>query len=332
MEKKIVVGVIGLGVGLIHSKVINNYKNVELRTICDFNQKKLIEAKKIFKNCKYTINADDIFKDPKINLVVIASYDNFHFRHIKKSIINKKNFFVEKPFCQKENELKQLLTLLKKNRKIRFSSNLILRNSPHFIKIKKLINKIKLGEIYYLEAEYNYGRKYKLTKGWRGSIPFYSINLGGGIHLLDIILNLIKSKIISITSLGNKIATAKSNFKFNDCVTTLIKFKNGMHAKLLSNFSTVERHNHYFKIFGTKMNIKYNKDITKIYENNNKFKVYKKKYDNKDKSLVLKSFLKSIINDKYKSLISEKEIIDLMKVSLTIEKSLNSKKWLEVKY
>ena len=38
MEKKIVVGVIGLGVGLIHSKVINNYKNVE-RTICDFNQK-----------------------------------------------------------------------------------------------------------------------------------------------------------------------------------------------------------------------------------------------------------------------------------------------------
>ena len=57
-----------------------------------------------------------------------------------------------------------------------------------------------------------------------------------------------------------------------------------------------------------------------------------KKYDNKDKSLVLKSFLKSIINDKYKSLISEKEIIDLMKVSLTIEKSLNSKKWLEVKY
>ena len=98
----------------------------------------------------------------------------------------------------KRNELKQLLTLLKKNRKIRFSSNLILRNSPHFIKIKKLINKIKLGEIYYLEAEYNYGRKYKLTKGWRGSIPFYSINLGGGIHLLDIILNLIKSKIISI--------------------------------------------------------------------------------------------------------------------------------------
>ena len=63
------------------------------------------------------------------------------------------------------------------------------------------------------------------------------------------------------------------------------------------------------------MNIKYNKDI-KIYENNNKFKVYKK-YDVKDKSLVLKSFLKSI-NIKYKSLISEKEIIDLMKVSLTI--------------
>ena len=49
MEKKIVVGVIGLGVGLIHSKVINNYKNVELRTICDFNQKKLIEAKKFLR-------------------------------------------------------------------------------------------------------------------------------------------------------------------------------------------------------------------------------------------------------------------------------------------
>ena len=61
--------------------------------------------------------------------------------------------------------------------------------------------------------------------------------------------------------MGNKIATAKSNFKFNDCVTTLIKFKNGMHAKLLSNFSTVERHNHYFKIFGTKNE---HKNIIKI--------------------------------------------------------------------
>ena len=32
--------------------------------------------------------------------------------------------------------------------------------------------KKKLGDIYHIEGDYNYGRLKKLTKGWRGKIPY----------------------------------------------------------------------------------------------------------------------------------------------------------------
>ena len=60
----------------------------------------------------------------------------------------------------------------------------------------------------------------------------------------------------------------KIRFKYNDCVTAIIVFKSGLHVKLLSNFSTVENHNHYLKIFCKNINLQYNKNMTKTYTKN----------------------------------------------------------------
>ena len=46
------------------------------------------------------------------------------------------------------------------------------------------------GKIYLIEANYNYGRLEKIVKGWRGKIYNYSVTHGGGIHLIDLIIQL----------------------------------------------------------------------------------------------------------------------------------------------
>ena len=46
---------------------------------------------------------------------------------------------------------------------------MVLRNHPKF-KSKKLVSSGKIGKIYHIEGEYNYGRFHKLTNGWRGDL------------------------------------------------------------------------------------------------------------------------------------------------------------------
>ena len=93
-------------------------------------RKKLI-AKKL--RTTFVNNADTIFKDKTINLVSIASYDNYHFDHLLKAIKNNKNIFIEKPLCQNIAQLKKIKKLLKST-KIQLSSNFVLRYHPKFKK------------------------------------------------------------------------------------------------------------------------------------------------------------------------------------------------------
>ena len=61
-----------------------------------------------------------------------------------------------------------------------------------------MINNNLFGNIYYFEGDYNYGRLKKITSGWRGKIPFYSITLGGGSHIIDLSKFLINKRILEV--------------------------------------------------------------------------------------------------------------------------------------
>ena len=93
--KKISAGIIGFGIGQKHFEAIHNYKNSKVKIICEKNLNKLSFLRKKFPTIKITNNKNDIFLNKDINLVSIASYDNYHYAQIIKSIKYKKNFIVE---------------------------------------------------------------------------------------------------------------------------------------------------------------------------------------------------------------------------------------------
>ena len=334
MKNKLNVGVIGLGVGAKHAHALYLNKNVNLVSLCDFDNKKINLYKKIYKNCNFTNNSDDIFKNPNIDIVSIASYDNFHTKHILQAIKYKKHFFVEKPFCLNINELKKICSSLKKNKKITFSSNLVLRNNPSFIDLKKKIKKKVTGDIYYCEGDYNYGRINKILYGWRGQIPFYSVVLGGAIHLIDLIIWLSNKKVRSVIAEGNKISTKNTVFKNYDLVSALLKFEDGMISKVTSNFASVTPHHHILSIYGTKSTFFYNNKEIKFYKSRDDLNIKNKnsKFSNKQKSEILNSFIDSVYYQKDLKIVHENEIINLMSVCFAVEKSLKTKKWEKVKY
>ena len=94
----------------------------------------------------------------------VAQYPVDTFIEVTKdSKVTSKSIFVEKPAFQFIDQAKKCAQLLKKNKKIFFGTNYILRASPRFKKLKKMIKKKFLGDIYHFEGDYNYGRLKKLT-------------------------------------------------------------------------------------------------------------------------------------------------------------------------
>ena len=333
MINKIGVGVIGLGVGIHHINTLLNNDKINLVGVYDFDNLVLKRFKNKFPKIKTFHNSERLIHDQNINFVVIASYDNFHFKHIKDCIKNKKNFFVEKPLCLNFREYNEIKKLLKKNPKIKFSSNFVLRNSPQFILLKKYIKENKLGKIYHLSGEYNFGRINKITKGWRGKIPFYSVSHGGGIHIIDIAIFLLNRYPKSCASYGNRICTKGTIYKYNDNITSILKFDNDLTMNVTSNYGCVIPHHHTLKIYGTKKTFIQEFGQCKIFNNrkkNDKPKIIDMNYKNKNKSYILNSFIESLVSNK-KNILSKNEILWSMATSLYIEKSIKSKKWEKIK-
>ena len=112
---KIVVGIIGLGVGAFHLKNSLGYKNCKVKYICKKKKKKLSYYKRKFKIENATKFFDNVVNDKEVNVIIIASNDNDHFYQVTKSLINNKHVFIEKPMCLSIKDLNIIVKIKKKN-------------------------------------------------------------------------------------------------------------------------------------------------------------------------------------------------------------------------
>ena len=333
MSKKISIGIIGLGIGFKHLSNLINNKNVNEIFVYDRKIYKSHKAKKKFNNIKICRNENELFTNKKINLVCICSFDNFHFNHVKKSILFKKDIFVEKPLCLKKNELKIIQALTKKYR-VNLSSNFVLRENSFFKNLKVKIKRGFFGKIYLIEANYNYGRLEKITNGWRGKIKNYSITSGGGVHLLDLVSHLTEKKFDRVISEGNNISIKKKGLKFSDCISSIIKFKDNSIMNLTSNFGSISPHHHCLNIFGTKGSAIYQLDKYFFVSNKNKNKLLFFNNVKNNKKLILENYIKNIVSkkksDKKKLIYEKQKLFETTNICLKIDDSLKKKRWLKI--
>ncbi len=154
--------------------------------------------------------------------------------------------------CLKEEHYLEIRRMLEANPELRMSSNHVLRVSSRFQQLKREIKAGEYGEVFYLEGDYQYGRLEKLTDGWRGEIDYYSVVLGGGVHVIDLLLWLTDSEPVEVVAYGNKIASRDTAFRHQDMVATLIRMKSGIIAKITANFGCHRPHFHSVEVYGSK--------------------------------------------------------------------------------
>jgi predicted dehydrogenase len=335
MSKKLKAGVIGLGVGERHIEAYQEHPDCEVVAACDFNKEKLAEVADRKPGIAYSENADDILTNPEINVVSIASFDNFHCEQILKAFEHDKHVFVEKPLCLYEEEATRIREALKSKPHLKMSSNLILRKSPRFNRLKRMINTGEMGDLSYLEAAYNYGRLEKIAKGWRGKLDFYSVTYGGGVHMIDLLQWLTEGdEIEEVSAYGNNIASKGTDFKHNDLVLAMLKFKSGLIARLTCNFGCVFPHFHELNVYGTSATfINTSKDALLYKSRDPKVEPEKvtEAYREFHKGELLLNFLDSI-NGKAEAEIDAEDIFRCMSVCFAVEKAMNNGSPVKVNY
>lgn len=243
--------VIGLGVGAAHAAAYAAHPDCELVALCDLDPERLEEVGARYPGAGLTTEAGEILDDPEIDLVSIASYDSFHHEQVKRALEAGKHVFCEKPLCTRYEHAAEIHSLLRQRPELKLSSNLPLRRVPRFRLVKDMIEDGAFGRLFYVEGDYDYGRLWKLTEGWRGDLEHYSVVLGGAVHLVDLLLWLTGDIPVAATASGSRIATEGTKFSFNDLVVATVEFESGLIAKVGANFACVHPHYHGVKVYGT---------------------------------------------------------------------------------
>ena len=328
-------GVIGLGVGESHIIGLESHPNCQVKAICDINEIVLQKVGSRFPSCTLSTDPNLILNDPNIQLVCIASYDDVHEQQVVSALRNNKHVFVEKPLCLTSQELNNIANELKLHPHLLLSSNLILRKTPRFIELHERIASGQLGNIFHIEGSYDYGRLHKLTDGWRGKIPNYSVTLGGGIHLIDLMVWLSGKKITYVSGVGNDLATSESQFDGLSLTSASIEFDDGSTAQITSNYASVAPHHHKLSIYGTKGTFEQSHLGTAYYWSRDPSKNWEEvssPYPGTSKGDLLVNFIDSILDKKTHPLISAQEVLDSTSVALAIDQSIRSQSGQPVNY
>jgi scyllo-inositol 2-dehydrogenase (NADP+) len=182
--KPINTAIIGFGLSgrLFHAPFINLNPNYHLSKI--FSSKKK-EINSIYPEVDGVQELDDIFNDPEIDLVVVASPNTDHYLQTKLALEKGKHVIVEKPFVTEIIHGNELIELASKQKKVLavFQNR---RWDGDFKTVKIIIDSGVLGNISEYEVHFDRFRPELDCSNWRtherpGSGVFFDL----GPHLID---------------------------------------------------------------------------------------------------------------------------------------------------
>ncbi|MEJ5268174.1 MAG: Gfo/Idh/MocA family oxidoreductase [Bacteroidales bacterium] len=171
---------------------INQHPVMDLYYICDNNENRISEAKKLYPHTLLTHNTDDIINDENVHCVVIATNPSQHYKLAKQSLLSGKHVLVEKPMALSFKETDELINIAVSNKLIIFSDFTFLYNGA-IKKIDKIIKSGDLGRILYIDAT-------RINLG----IFQNDVNVLGDLatHDLSVILSFIEEKPVAVSAVG----------------------------------------------------------------------------------------------------------------------------------
>ncbi len=143
------------------------------------------ELRERFANLRPTASAEEVFADPQVEVVVIATPNATHYALAHAALSAGKHVLVDKPACTSAAELRQLRDLaLARSRHLFVFQNR--RWDSDFLTVRKVLNSGDLGRLVAYEARYDRWKPAPNAKAWKetpgpGAGMLYDL----GAHLID---------------------------------------------------------------------------------------------------------------------------------------------------
>jgi predicted dehydrogenase len=146
------VGVIGYGYW--GPNLVRNFMEAPgstVATVCDLRSERRESLHSRYPGIKTLEHCGDLFEDPSIDAVVIATPVSSHFELAMAALQADKHVLVEKPLAGNSEQGRQLIEEAARRRKVLMVDHTFVYTSA-VRKIRELINDNALGEIYYYDA------------------------------------------------------------------------------------------------------------------------------------------------------------------------------------
>lgn len=221
---KIKLGIIGFGfMGHEHANMMETIDEIELKAVCDIDESQLKDAKE---GVETYLDADTMLKEANIDTVIISVPNTLHLEMVKKCAKAKKNIICEKPAAMTLAEFDEMVKITEKEN-VHLTIHQQRRWDVDYRTMKEVYDQKLLGDVYLIKSQ---------LYGFNGNMHDWHIypELGGGmlydwgVHLIDQIIQMVDSKLISIyASLKNVI-----NKDVDDYFKIIFEFENNITAEI----------------------------------------------------------------------------------------------------
>lgn len=222
-----------LGLGKIAHKFVNDLQLVadcELEAVASSSASRAADFADQYGADRFYSNYKDLFTDPKVEIIYIASLNQDHFAHALAAMQNKKAVLCEKPLAINHNQVVELIRCAKTHNTF-LMEGLWTRFNPTFEQLEQWIVQGEIGTMRYLNATFSFnGLEYGVDS------RLFNPYKGGG-SLLDIG---IYPLFLAYQLLGMPNSLQASAIKFAtgvDVQTALILTYDKVQALLYSSFS-----------------------------------------------------------------------------------------------
>jgi predicted dehydrogenase len=227
LNKPIRVGLLAYGaIGYEHNLAVQNTNGLVLTAVCDSKPERIAAARELATDFVGFSDATEMLDSGLLDLVVISTPPNSHFRWAKESLERNINVVLEKPMALTANECDELIKLAE-DKKLLLVVYQNRRFDADFVTMRSLIASGVIGEVYQLDTFV--GGYSRPCDYWHSDA---SVSGGAifdwGSHFIDQILNLISDDVAHVSGQNQKrVWTHATNA---DHAQVTITFKTGKQA------------------------------------------------------------------------------------------------------
>lgn len=169
-----------LGTGVVANEMATAIRNSgkEIYAVGNRTHSKAIKFAEKYNIGKVYDDFEEMFTDPKVDVIYITTPHNTHFKYIKKALSNGKHLLTEKAITLNTKELDEALKIAKENNAILCEAMTIF-HMPLYRKLKEILDSGTLGKVNMITMNFGSFKDYDMTN------RFFNRNLAGG-AMLDI--------------------------------------------------------------------------------------------------------------------------------------------------